>query len=363
MGPSPHEELGPEQPPDETTRSQDDLSAKGESPSPARGGQAMDHVLPEGWKFSCEGTQRPESAPHQLPGDETVMEVEVTDQVLISAESQLKEQRFGLSAVNSECSMMEAQSSQPDSSLSADPISAKDLGQPGRAAVESADMAAPAGCSGPPPPPPEGQVGHQAEGACPSLTSALKELHQLLVASYKKASWPQSLDQPRTFPEEDAAFQEERGCGRDIRDVELSSPEGVPACPGAGASAGEWLSGAGAEDGQEALEPPDSLLIQEPLGWDSSIVRRSSAASQPPPCGEPGVPVSSDATEPAALHICSPEMDSAPSRPPLFSSVDIAQITRAGFTPQEASEALEQAGGNVDLALLILLAKNIVVPT
>uniref|UniRef100_A0A674KBI4 Regulator of solute carriers 1 n=2 Tax=Terrapene triunguis TaxID=2587831 RepID=A0A674KBI4_9SAUR len=48
---------------------------------------------------------------------------------------------------------------------------------------------------------------------------------------------------------------------------------------------------------------------------------------------------------------------------PVFPAADINQILRAGFTMREALEALEQAGGNANLALLFLLAKNIVVPT
>ncbi|NWH88446.1 RSCA1 protein, partial [Aegithalos caudatus] len=51
------------------------------------------------------------------------------------------------------------------------------------------------------------------------------------------------------------------------------------------------------------------------------------------------------------------------SPPPAFPVADINRILGAGFTPQEALQALEQAGGNADLALLILLAKSIVVPT
>lgn len=51
------------------------------------------------------------------------------------------------------------------------------------------------------------------------------------------------------------------------------------------------------------------------------------------------------------------------SPPPAFPVADINRLLGAGFTPQEALQALEQAGGNADLALLILLAKSIVVPT
>ncbi|XP_009949027.1 PREDICTED: regulatory solute carrier protein family 1 member 1 [Leptosomus discolor] len=51
------------------------------------------------------------------------------------------------------------------------------------------------------------------------------------------------------------------------------------------------------------------------------------------------------------------------SPPPAFPAADVDRILGAGFTTQEALEALEQADGNADLALLILLAKSIVVPT
>ncbi|XP_068934542.1 protein DDI1 homolog 2 isoform X1 [Petaurus breviceps papuanus] len=47
----------------------------------------------------------------------------------------------------------------------------------------------------------------------------------------------------------------------------------------------------------------------------------------------------------------------------LFPPADVDRILRAGFTLREALGALQRGGGNVDLALLILLAKNIIVPT
>ncbi|XP_056397606.1 regulatory solute carrier protein family 1 member 1 isoform X1 [Hyla sarda] len=50
-----------------------------------------------------------------------------------------------------------------------------------------------------------------------------------------------------------------------------------------------------------------------------------------------------------------------PSDPP--SPSDVERIVGAGFTAQDALVALERADGNVELALLTLLARNIVVPT
>ncbi|XP_037736857.1 protein DDI1 homolog 2 isoform X1 [Chelonia mydas] len=88
----------------------------------------------------------------------------------------------------------------------------------------------------------------------------------------------------------------------------------------------------------------------------SEITDSSSNPEDPrPPCG---------LVEPL---LCPPISDlELPSRlPPLpvFPAADISQILCAGFTMREALEALEQAGGNANLALLFLLAKNIVVPT
>ncbi|NXA56172.1 RSCA1 protein, partial [Nothocercus julius] len=59
----------------------------------------------------------------------------------------------------------------------------------------------------------------------------------------------------------------------------------------------------------------------------------------------------------------SSELTSVASPPPTFPVADVSRILSAGFTMREALEALEQADGNADLALLILLAKSIVVPT
>ncbi|KAK2509243.1 hypothetical protein MC885_013067, partial [Smutsia gigantea] len=64
--------------------------------------------------------------------------------------------------------------------------------------------------------------------------------------------------------------------------------------------------------------------------------------------------------EPPTSHLSSPSI----LPPPLvFPAADIDRILRAGFTLQEALGALHRVGGNADLALLVLLAKNIVVPT
>ncbi|XP_045236029.2 protein DDI1 homolog 2 isoform X2 [Macaca fascicularis] len=64
--------------------------------------------------------------------------------------------------------------------------------------------------------------------------------------------------------------------------------------------------------------------------------------------------------EPPTSH---PSSSPAILPPWIFPAADIDRILRAGFTLQEALGALHRVGGNADLALLVLLAKNIVVPT
>uniref|UniRef100_A0A0D9S8I1 Regulator of solute carriers 1 n=1 Tax=Chlorocebus sabaeus TaxID=60711 RepID=A0A0D9S8I1_CHLSB len=64
--------------------------------------------------------------------------------------------------------------------------------------------------------------------------------------------------------------------------------------------------------------------------------------------------------EPPTSH---PSSSPAILPPLIFPAADIDRILRAGFTLQEALGALHRVGGNADLALLVLLAKNIVVPT
>uniref|UniRef100_A0A8C3WHT8 Regulator of solute carriers 1 n=1 Tax=Catagonus wagneri TaxID=51154 RepID=A0A8C3WHT8_9CETA len=63
--------------------------------------------------------------------------------------------------------------------------------------------------------------------------------------------------------------------------------------------------------------------------------------------------------EPPTSHPSSPSF----LAPLIFPAADVDRILRSGFTLQEALGALHRFGGNADLALLVLLAKNIVVPT
>ncbi|NXN13326.1 RSCA1 protein, partial [Indicator maculatus] len=56
-------------------------------------------------------------------------------------------------------------------------------------------------------------------------------------------------------------------------------------------------------------------------------------------------------------------LGSGAAPPAAFPAAAVGRLLGAGFSTQEALEALERADGNPDLALLILLAKGIVVPT
>lgn len=97
-----------------------------------------------------------------------------------------------------------------------------------------------------------------------------------------------------------------------------------------------------------------SFILVKDLGRGSQDPDRPGAREVYPEAAEPLLEF-----EPPTSHLSSPSI-----LPPLiFPATDIDRILRAGFTLQEALGALHQVGGNADLALLILLAKNIVVPT
>lgn len=119
---------------------------------------------------------------------------------------------------------------------------------------------------------------------------------------------------------------------------------------------------AGGEDGvSPASEQTKSLsrfTLVEDLGQGSQNLvtvrpetRQDACPEAVGPLLELGPPTSHPSSSPSVL-------------PPLiFPAADIDRILQAGFTLQEALGALHRVGGNADLALLVLLAKNIVVPT
>ncbi|XP_069730995.1 protein DDI1 homolog 2 isoform X1 [Phaenicophaeus curvirostris] len=102
----------------------------------------------------------------------------------------------------------------------------------------------------------------------------------------------------------------------------------------------------------------DEGAPQDPRNLLTGAPRRSSNPTPegPRPLGGCENPLPSPPAQGAG-----PSPGAAP--PPAFPAADVDRILGAGFTTREALEALEQADGNADLALLILLAKSIVVPT
>ncbi|NWY05479.1 RSCA1 protein, partial [Nothoprocta ornata] len=114
-------------------------------------------------------------------------------------------------------------------------------------------------------------------------------------------------------------------------------------------------------------EPKASVSSEAPLNKDMSEDPQRSLTAAPGRSSSPAPqgPWPSWGFEEAPLHPPAgpSEPRSAAPAPPAFPAADVDRILRAGFAMREALEALQQAEGNADLALLILLAKSIVVPT
>ncbi|XP_028597244.2 protein DDI1 homolog 2 isoform X1 [Podarcis muralis] len=360
---------------------QEPLCEMAVSPSPADREQSPDNVPMEGEVgFSAGEGRSSESLPPEHPA------------VGATQDPSDPQSSLGLAAVSSECAMMEVEWAKR-----VDSTPATDLMQPGNAFFESDTPATP----------PSGQLTDQAEDPHVSLSSALKELHQLLAVSCKgelSVPWHEDTSPSASAPEEQTAggeiFKEEHGCAHlESQDVELPIPES------AGIQVSVDLQGA---HRLAVTSEREALVIQESSTLSTSLSLSSSAASAQLPhceCSESQPPhlvlggetleqgqrlsMGQDASlssqssfpeetgppdtlnagalgpldEPTGPLLPLGFPDLVPPWPSVFPAADIDQIVGAGFTPQEAGEALEHAGGNADLALLILLAKNIVVPT
>lgn len=269
--------------------------------------------------------------------------------------------------------------------------------------------------------------GRPSEEPCPSLASALKELHKLLIVSRKgecKAFTSEEVSLLEVVHQEPAAQQK----GREQEGSDPASPEQSYSfhevrCEG-GRADGKQLCDSGTEnlsarsvghvwsarregavevqgfsgkgdvvavnsaatsDQQQSSERAEVLAEGHHSPTSPTSEQNSSAYSTPaleegaPPAaqslftGAPGRSGGSAPEGPWRLGGCEEPLPSPPAAytglasgappPPTFPAAAVDRILGAGFTPREALEALEQAGGNTDLALLILLAKSIVVPT
>ncbi|XP_070615539.1 protein DDI1 homolog 2 isoform X2 [Erythrolamprus reginae] len=237
----------------------------------------------------------------------------------------------------------------------------------------------------------------QQEEAGISLASALKELHRLLVVSSKHDVQRQGSRQEENCPLREVCPEEstvaEEGSSSQERarqDPALSHPA---ACLEAGTDIMEesHLAGGQQEAVQGASGCGDSVLASSlvwPLPQTEDCLRMPAqllSSGQPPgftAVGQRSLASCGPPASWAAQSSCSPSPEeggdssghpeeqlehptfpgaSEPHSPPALAA-NLDQIVGAGFTPQEAGEALEHAGGNADLALLILLARNIVVP-
>ncbi|NWQ82735.1 RSCA1 protein, partial [Columbina picui] len=268
--------------------------------------------------------------------------------------------------------------------------------------------------------------GRPSEEPCFCLASALKELHKLLIISRKgecKILASEDISQLEGVPKEPAVQQkglcedekkgsdpagQEQSCstcevrseggraeGKQFCDsgtgnisagstghVPLALREGaleIHKCSGKSGSV--VVNSAATSDQQQSSEQTEAWAegSQSPT-WEKNASVSSARAlgealdgdTQSLLAGAPGGSSSSAPEGPWPLGGCEePRLHPRPScaglssaaSPPVFPAADVNRILSAGFTTREALEALEQADGNADLALLILLAKNIVVPT
>ncbi|NXO78895.1 RSCA1 protein, partial [Sitta europaea] len=262
--------------------------------------------------------------------------------------------------------------------------------------------------------------GGPSEEPCFPLASALKELHKLLVISRKgeckilaseevpqlemvhrepavqhkglpegerDGSDPASQEQSCSFAEvrsEGGGTEGSQPCGSGRESISPGQPVlrrgALEMQQGSGKSKVVVASSAATPVQQQSPEQGEVLTAgsQSP---PSLTLEQSTPVSSTPASGEAtpldtqslftGAPGRSGsaasvggseepALSPPAAHT---RLATGASPPPAFPVADVDRILGAGFTPQEALQALEQAGGNTDLALLILLAKSIVVPT
>ncbi|NWI36747.1 RSCA1 protein, partial [Picathartes gymnocephalus] len=268
-------------------------------------------------------------------------------------------------------------------------------------------------------------AGRPSEEPCFPLASALKELHKLLVISRKgeckilaseevsqlEMAHREPAVQQKELPEgeqkgSDPASQEQSCSFTEVRS-EGGGAEGSQPCdsgtehistrqPVLGGGALERQKGSGKSDvvegnsahtpGQQQSPEQGEVFAGGSQSPPSPTLEQSTPASSTPASGEgspedtqnlftgaPGRsgsaapdgswPVGGSEKPPLSPTGADTRLTTGASAPPAFPVADIDRILGAGFTPQEALQALEQADGNTDLALLILLAKSIVVPT
>ncbi|KAM9799992.1 protein DDI1 homolog 2 isoform X1 [Syngnathus typhle] len=204
----------------------------------------------------------------------------------------------------------------------------------------------------------------ESSDSIPSLAAALLELHELLLSNNCSTS------HPSTHPQEEEPTR--------VR----AEPSDAKAKPSTACDVSSESAGADSSDGP--LEPPSE--VRDPNVYHPELV----APLQPPTVARdssiyhPESPSSPDCDgnfrEPLEGHQGSGDAHGRVSTPdslvsgttytppPItfteqYPAEHIQRIQAAGFSARDAAEALEQAHGVVELALLALLARSITVPT
>ncbi|NWR52644.1 RSCA1 protein, partial [Regulus satrapa] len=356
---------------------------------------------------------------------EASMDVDATEQAAAEAQSSARQQKQQaenkcISNLNSEPFSMEVESLKSLSS-SSDPLSTSDVLQSKSTSEIPAEYHELAHLAADGSSPSSTDPGRPSEEPCFPLASALKELHQLLVVSRKgeckilaseevsqlEMVHREAAVQQKGLPEGEQkgwdAGSQEQSCSFAEARSEGGGAEGSQPCD----SGREHISAEPTRPGQPVLGGGDSerqkgsgqstVVMATPAQQQSPEQREALAGdSQSPPSptweqstpalgegapqdtrspfsGAPGRrgsaapaapwPLSGSEQLPLSAPAAYPRLSTGAPPAPAFPGADVDRILGAGFTPQEALQALEQAGGNADLALLILLAKSIVVPT
>ncbi|XP_037059060.1 regulatory solute carrier protein family 1 member 1 isoform X2 [Peromyscus leucopus] len=353
---------------------------------------------------------------------ETLMEVDTAEQSLVAVRSSTGRQNAsvkspGASHLTSDNPSMEVETGQCNASCESmeHSISARGLQLP-EDTVEMSMMDSRDSRSSPSPLSDHGHPSVEAaEEFCSSVTVALKELHELLVISCKPAlekapedvacqSEMEAESQAGIFDVSGKRAQNEHlipsdqypqvSCHQATSESEKTDIVGTTPCAGIEDKAYTSFRGLGdsLSNGREVAPRPRelvrkncSVVITSAKPSDESrctsgvemsptfAVGEEGAHSQPSEhMQNPGTdgPETSDVCPGAAppfrgLDPPATQPLSSPSALPpfIFPAADVNRILGAGFTLQEALGALHRVGGNADLALLVLLAKNIVVPT
>lgn len=241
---------------------------------------------------------------------------------------------------------------------------------------------------------------------CSSVTVALKELHELLVISCE----PASEDSPVGLTCQSELGAENQTGGSDLTGRRAQSEHLIPSdqaisesekteivgptpCAaiedetstsfgglGNGLSPGRGLPRPTESVGKSCSVTITSAKLSEQLSCTSSVeISPELATGEEGTSSQPSEHVQNPGPDrPETSNVCpgaglpcsgldqpTTQSLSIPSAlPPVnFPAADVDRILGAGFTLQEALGALHRVGGNADLALLVLLAKNIVVPT